>query len=145
MCVDEEMRATGSTRRRGVRYIESASLSFVPFVLRPRLAKGKGARGRKEWVKPRTGRERSAIRRGGGKREREERMIERRRENAREGEKTRGAKIRMSVGMPLGGGVYRVIQREREREREIGVERKGKRKREKRYARIVYFVLGRGP
>lgn len=144
MCVDEEVRVTGSTRRRGVRYIESASLSFAPFVLRPRLAKGKGATARKEWVKPRTGRERSAIRRGGGKREREERMIERRRENAREGEKTRGAKIRMSVGMP-GGGVYRVIQREREREREIGIERKRKRKGEKRYARIVYFVLGRGP
>lgn len=45
-------------------------------------------------------------------------MIERRRENAREGEKTRGAKIRMSVGMPLdGGGVYRVIQQERGRGR----------------------------
>lgn len=80
----------------------------------PASREGKGSRGAREVGKTayqeRTERHKT-------RRVKRERARERRRENVREGEKTRGAKIRMSVGMPLGGGggVYRVIQQERGR------------------------------
>jgi len=76
-------------------------------------------------VKSRTSGENAERQDGGGtagKRERERGETNEKEKNVRERERedARGAKIRMSVGMPLSasGGVYRMIQRARKREKE---------------------------
>lgn len=110
----------------------------------PASREGKGSYGEKGVGKTayweRT--ERHKTRRG-EERKRGEDDREKTRECAR-GREERGAKIRMSVGMPLGGGVYRVIQRERERERDRSRE-EGKEKEREEICEDSLFRPGTRP